>query len=292
MKKLTLLGDCLELIPQHVPDKSVQLILADLPFGVTQHPSDIPIPMEDFIVYEVKGKEKVMSRSQFFDHMMSRGCGEIWKDIWDLQCQKGLWSHYKRVIADNGVIALFCQGLFFVDLVNSNRQMFRYDLIWDKGLTTGFLNARRAPLRQHEQIAIFSKKQALYNPQMRLGKPLHSKGKKYTGGEHVNQNYGKFIMTDDSRKGSRDKFPTSILAFRKPHPSVAHHRTEKSIHLLEWLIETYTNEGDTVLDNVAGSFTTGCACENTGRGYILMEKDPVEYQKGKARLEAHQPLFI
>ena len=87
-----------------------------------------------------------------------------------------LWKQYKRIIKDNGCIALFAQGKFYVDLVNSNKRMFRYDLVWNKGLTTGFLNARRMPLRQHEQIAIFYKKLPTYNPQFTQGKPQHSKG--------------------------------------------------------------------------------------------------------------------
>lgn len=245
-----LLGDCLDLMPAHVADKSVQLIIADLPFGVTRHAADKPIPMDR------------------------------------------LWPEFNRVIADNGCIALFCQGLFFIDVVNSNRGMYRYDLVWDKVLITGFLNAKRMPLRQHENIAIFYKNLPVYNPQMTYGKKLHSKGSKYKSSEIVNQNYGKFVITDDSRAGSREKYPTSILKFRKPHPSKALHRTEKSVGVLEWLIRTFTNEGDLVLDPVAGSGSTGVAALDCGRNVILMEKDPVEFAKCKTRIENHIPLFI
>lgn len=114
-------ADCLEVMPW-LKDKSIDMILCDLPYGVTQNKSDIVIPLEQ------------------------------------------LWTEYKRIIKDNGVIALFAQGIFYVDLIQSNRKMFRYDLVWDKVLPTGFLNAKRMPLRTHEQIAIFYNKLPTYNP--------------------------------------------------------------------------------------------------------------------------------
>lgn len=189
-----------------------------------------------------------------------------------------LWKEYTRIIKDNGCIALFAQGLFYVDLVNSNRSLFRYDLVWDKILTSGFLNAKRMPLRQHEQIAIFYKKLPTYNPQFTDGKPLHSKGTSYKTKSLKNQNYGNFNSTDDQRAGSTDKYPTSILRFQKPHPSIALHRTEKSIPCLEWLIKTYTNEGDLVLDNCMGSGTCACACKTLNRKFIGIELDETYYQ--------------
>ena len=198
---------------------------------------------------------------------------------------KPLWDEYERIIKDNGAIVLFAQGLFYVDLVNSNRKLFRYDLIWNKVLTSGFLNAKRMPLRQHEQIAVFYKKLPVYNPQFSTGKPLHGKGKAYLTKEHKNQNYGNFNMTDDLRKGTIEKYPTSILKFPKPHPSIAKHRTEKSIDCLEWLIKTYTNEGDLVLDNCMGSGTTGVACKNTNRNFIGIELDETYFNIAKNRIE-------
>lgn len=195
-----------------------------------------------------------------------------------------LWEQYNRVIKDNGAIVLFAQGLFYVDLVNSNRKLFRYDLVWDKVLTSGFLNAKRMPLRQHEQIAVFYKKLPTYNPQFTEGKPLHSKGKSYMNKDHKNQNYGDFHMTDDSRCGSTEKYPTSILKFQKPHPSNAKHRTEKSIECLEWLIKTYTNEGETVLDNCMGAGSCGVACKNTKRNFIGIELDESYYNIAKERI--------
>lgn len=188
-----------------------------------------------------------------------------------------LWEQYERVIKGNGAIVLFGQGLFFVDLINSNRRLFRYDLVWDKQLVSGFLNANRMPLRVHENIAVFYKQLPTYNPQYTEGKPLHSKGKSYLNKDHKNENYGKFKMTDDSRAGSTQKYPKSIISFQKPHPSKAQHRTEKSIDMLEWLIKTYTNENDLVLDNTAGSGTTAIACLNTNRQFIVMEKEQKYY---------------
>ena len=199
-----------------------------------------------------------------------------------------LWNNYERIIKDNGAIVLFAQGVFYVDLINSNRKLFRYDLIWDKVLTTGFLNAKRMPLRRHEQIAVFYKKLPKYNPQFTSGKPLHSKGKTYKDKPIVNQNYGVFHTADDSRAGSTEKYPTSILKFQKPHPSISVHRTQKSVELLEWLINTYTDEGETVLDNCMGSGSTGVACINTNRNFIGYELDEHYFQIAKERLEQHE----
>lgn len=235
-------GDCLELM-KNIPDKSVDMILCDLPYGKTKNAEDKPLPFER------------------------------------------LWFIYKRIIKDNGCIALFGQGSFFVDLVDSNRKMFRYDLVWNKVLTTGFLNANKMPLRQHEQIAIFYKKLPTYNPQFSKGKPLHSRGFSYKDKEVKNQNYGKFDITDDIRVGSTDKYPTSILQFAKPHPSTAEHRTEKAVALLEYLIKTYTNEGDTVLDNCMGSGSTGVACINTNRNFIGIELDKGYFDIAEKRIK-------
>lgn len=197
-----------------------------------------------------------------------------------------LWEQYERIIKDDGAIVLFGQGIFYVDLVNSNRKLFRYDLVWDKQLTSGFLNANRMPLRQHEQIAVFYKKMPTYNPQYTQGKPLHGKGKAYKIKETFkNQNYGAFSATDDKRKGSTEKYPTSILKFRKSHPSKSMHRTEKSVDLVEWLVRTYTNEGETVLDNCMGSGTCGVACKRCNRNFIGFEIDEKYFNVAKQRIE-------
>lgn len=235
-------GDCLQIM-QTLPDKSVDMILTDLPYGTSQNKSDIVIPFEP------------------------------------------LWEQYERIIKDNGAIVLFAQGLFYIDLVNSNRKLFRYDLVWDKVLTSGFLNAKRMPLRQHEQIAVFYKQLPTYNPQFTIGKPLHGKGIAYKNKELKNQNYGKFKATDDIRQGSTEKYPTSILKFAKPHPSVAKHRTEKSIDCLEYLIKTYTNENDIILDSCMGAGSCGIASLNTNRKFIGIEIDKNYFNIAKKRIE-------
>lgn len=234
-------GDCLEIM-RDIPDKSIDMILCDLPYGVTKNKCDIIIPFDK------------------------------------------LWYQYQRIIKDNGAILLFGQGKFYVDLVNSNRKMFRYDLVWDKVLKTGFLNAKRMPLREHEQIAVFYKKVPTYNPIFSIGKPLHSRGKTYKNKELKNNNYGDFKQLDDIRQGSTDKYPASILKFSKGHPSISVHPTQKPVELLEYLIKTYTNENDTVLDNCMGSGSTGIACVNTKRNFIGIETDGKYFEIAKKRM--------
>lgn len=235
-------GDCLELM-NNIPDKSVDMILCDLPYGATKNKKDKRIDL------------------------------------------KALWKEYRRIIKPNGCIALFAQGKFYIDLVMSNFKWFRYDLVWDKKLTSGFLNAKRMPLRRHEQVAIFYNKVPTYNPQFTKGKPLHGKGTKYKIKEQTNNNYGSFNALEDIRKGSTDKYPTSILEFAKSHPSVAKHITEKPIALLEYLIKTYTNEGETVLDNCMGSGSTGVACVNTNRNFIGIELQDDYFEIAKDRIK-------
>jgi site-specific DNA-methyltransferase (adenine-specific) len=235
-------GDCLVEM-QNISDKSIDMILCDLPYGLTNNDQDIRIPFDE------------------------------------------LWKQYSRIIKDNGCICLFAQGIFYVDLVCSNRKLFRYDLIWDKQLVSGFLNAKRMPMRQHEQIAVFYKKLPIYNPQFTQGKPLHGRGNSYLNKECVNNNYGDFNNMDDIRKGSTDKYPTSIISIKKPHPSIAQHRTEKSIELLEYLIKTYSNENDLILDNCMGSGSTGVACINTNRKFIGIELNEIYFNIAKNRIE-------
>ena len=237
-------GNCLDIMKQ-ISDKSIDMILCDLPYGVTKNKSDIIIPFDT------------------------------------------LWNQYERIIKDNGAILLFGQGVFYVDLVNSNRKLFRYDLVWDKVLNTRFLNAKRMPLRQHEQIAVFYKQLPTYNPQFVEGQPLHSSGTAYKNKEKKNQNYGKYDVTDDSRVGSTMKYPSSILVYQKPHSSIAKHRTEKPIELCEYLIKTYSNENDTVLDNCMGAGSTGVACLNTNRNFIGIELDDKYFEIAKKRIESY-----
>ena len=230
--------DCLEGM-KLIDDKSIDMILCDLPYGRTQNKWDSIIPFDE------------------------------------------LWKRYNNIIKDNGAIVLFADGLFMADLMNSNRKMWKYNLIWDKVLTSGFLNANRQPLRQHEEICVFYKKQPTYNPQKTKGKPNHSKGKPK---ETANNNYGKFEFVDNKEELGDMKHPTSILKFQKPHPSKMLHPTEKSVECCEWLIKTFTNKGDLVLDNCAGSFTTAVACDNTNRNWICIEKEEKYCNIGLTRI--------
>lgn len=234
-------GDCLEVMPELATEGfKADMILCDLPYGVTNHKDDKPLPFDK------------------------------------------LWECYNSIISDNGTIILFAQGQFYVDLVNSNRKMFKYDIIWDKLLTSGFLNANRMPLRRHESIAVFYKKMPVYNPQKSIGKPNHDKGTKHKTRKLINQNYGEYKAVDADF--DELKHPTSIISFQKPHPSKCLHRTEKPVALLEYLIQTYTDEGMTVLDNCMGSGSTGVACRNTERKFIGIEKEYSIFQTAKKRL--------
>jgi len=215
-----------------IDDKSIDMILCDLPYGVLNKPKnkwDSVIPFEE------------------------------------------LWTHYNRIIKDNGAIVLFGQGMFSADLMHSNKKMWRYNLIWKKAdRTSGFLNSNRMPMRNHEDIIVFYKKQPTYNPQFTYGhKPSHKKGKVGVLNE-VNNCYGEFTTLETRDYGDR-KFPKSIINIDREHPPV--HPTQKPVKLCEWLISTYTNEGELVLDNCIGSGSTAIACVNIKRNYIGFELD-------------------
>ncbi|MCX6302604.1 MAG: site-specific DNA-methyltransferase [Bacteroidia bacterium] len=193
-----------------------------------------------------------------------------------------LWKHYWRIAKPNTAVVLFGQDKFTATMMLSDKN-HKYNLIWDKDLPTGFLNANRMPLRSHEDIMVFYKKQPVYNPQKVKGIPNHSKGKpKRT----ANNNYGDFEFVDNKEVLGDMKHPKSILKFQKPHPSIAVHRTEKPVELIEWIVKTYTNEGALVLDNTAGSGTLGEACLNTNRDFILIEKNPEDFEIIRNRVVA------
>lgn len=191
------------------------------------------------------------------------------RNKWDVLVPfEPLWAQYRRIIKPNGAIVLFADGMFMARLMTSNPSMWRYNLVWDKVLTGGFLNANRMPLRQHEELCVFYKNQPTYNPQKTKGAKSHSKGSKR---DYANNNYGSYNFVDNADLHGDLKFPTSILRYQKPHPSKALHPTEKPVSICENIIKTYTNPGETVLDNCMGSGTTGVACVNTGRKFIGME---------------------
>lgn len=239
-------GDCLALM-NDLPEKSVDMILCDLPYGVLNKTNQ----------------------------------NAKWDSVIPFSA---LWSHYERIIKDNGAIVLFGNGMFTSDLMQSQKRLWRYNLIWDKVAKTGFLNANRMPLRQHEDICVFYKKLPTYNPQMVPCEPHkrnHSKGNMKNP---TNNNcYGKFV--EIPTRITDLKYPVSIIPISKEHCNGKFfHPTQKPVELLEWLIKTYTNEGDLVLDNCCGSGSTGVACINTNRRFVGMELEEKYYKIAKERL--------
>lgn len=193
-----------------------------------------------------------------------------------------LWGHYKRIIKDDGVIILFGQGLFSAKLMMSQPKLYRYSLVWDKVLKGGFLNANRMPLRQHEDILVFYKKLPSYSPQMVEGRPNNSKG---TSQKHTNNNYGAYEIQDNRDKLGNLKYPGSIITIPKDHPSIMQHPTQKPVELMEYLIKTYTKEGELILDNTMGSGTTGVAAINLQRSFIGIERELEYFNIAKERLD-------
>lgn len=201
------------------------------------------------------------------------------QNTWDIEIPlEPLWAELKRVVKPNGAIILFGQGMFTAKVMMSNSIMWRYNLIWNKQLTTGFLNANKMPLRQHEDIMIFYRKLPIYNPQKVKGLPIHNRGSR----SKVNNNYSDFKDVPSKLDGM--KYPTSIINIPKIHSSITKHPTEKPVELLEWLIKTYSNEGETVLDFCMGCGSTGVACQNTGRHFIGIELNNQYFQIAKERI--------
>lgn len=221
-------GDCLEILPT-IETESVNMILCDLPYGVTQNPNDNALPLKE------------------------------------------LWIQYKRVIKNNGAVVLTSQFPFTFDLIQSNRDWFRYDLIWDKVIPVGFLNANRMPLRAHEHILIFYNKLPTFNPQFSKGPKIHGGN----SGDYQNRNYGDYTqLKKNPEQYGTNKFPKSIIKFVKPNADKCLHPTQKPVKLFEYLIKSYSNENDVVLDNCAGSGTTISACQKTRRNCIAIEINP------------------
>jgi DNA modification methylase len=228
-------GDCLEIIPS-IPDKSIDMVLCDLPYNITQNTWDIMIPLDK------------------------------------------LWEQYKRIIKNDGIIALTAFQPFTSILVMSNLKMFRYEWVWIKMRPTGFLNSKIQPLRVTESILIFYKNPGKYNPQMRKGfSPYDMTSNKNS----ISKNYNKYHKIKSVSKGER--YPINYLIFNYDNEKL--HPTQKPIALIEYLINTYTDENDFVLDNCAGSFTTAIACENLNRNWICIEKEEKYCEIGHKRLE-------
>jgi len=232
------LGDCLELM-KDIPDGSIDMILCDLPYGITACKWDVIIPFEP------------------------------------------LWEQYNRIIKDNGAIVLFGSEPFSSALRMSNIKRYKYDWIWDKVKPSGHLNAKKMPLKEHEIISIFSKCKCVYNPQG-LEK-MYKIQKKSNSDTTLGNGYSTFGKNNKTTIQTIGNYPRSILTFNKPSKTL--HPTQKPVELLEYLIKTYTNEGEIVLDNCMGSGTTGVACKNLNRNFIGIELDETYFKIAKERIE-------
>lgn len=213
-------GDCLELM-KDISDGSVDMILCDLPYGITKCKWDSVIPLDS------------------------------------------LWAQYNRVIKDNGAIVLFSQGVFTHKLAMSNIANYKYEWIWRKSFATGFLNSKRIPLRAHENILVFYKKPPTYKPQFTQGKPYKTKNGSLS--PVYDENFASVETVSDGRR-----YPIDVLDFKIEKGL---HPTQKPVALLEYLIKTYTHEGETVLDSCMGSGSTGVASIHTNRNFIGIELD-------------------
>ena len=233
-----LFGDCLERMKE-IPDGSVDMILCDLPYGMTANKWDSQIPL-------------------------------------DL-----LWNQYWRLLKETGVIALTASQPFSTTVVNSQRKKFRHEWIWIKNRGSNFANTVREPMKEHESVLIFSRGKWTYNKQMQ----------ERTGGglDRVKYEFSAVTKTENYRafnrvnpKQGKLRVPSS---WQKFNVEVGLHPTQKPVTLMEYLIRTYTNEGETVLDNCMGSGSTGVACANTGRRFIGIELNEAYFQIAKERVE-------
>ena len=249
-------GDCLERMKE-IPDKSIDAIICDLPFGVTACKWDSIIPFEP------------------------------------------LWEQYNRVIKDNGAIVLFASEPFASYLRISNIKEFKYDLVWNKKRPTGQLNAKKQPLRQHEMICVFYKKQCTYNPIFHKNRLKRNYIGKVEKSRKASDDYGRQYDYESNISADSLSYPRSIIeqttVIGNSKEKVAH-PTQKPIALLEYLIKTYTNEGEIVLDNTMGSGSTGVACINTNRKFTGIELDKNYYEISCDRIkesinEKKQQLF-
>lgn len=198
-----------------------------------------------------------------------------------------LWEQYERIIKPNGAIVLFGAEPFSSHLRLSNLKLYKYDWIWDKIKGTGFLNAKRQPMRNHEIISVFYKGQCIYNPQKTFG----HKNKKSFRAKHLQTDvYGE--MANDYQYESTERYPRSIQEFSSDTQNSSLHPTQKPVALLEYLIKTYTNEGDLILDNCIGSGSTIIACLNTNRKFIGIEKEEKYFEIAQKRINEHKPNLL
>lgn len=189
-----------------------------------------------------------------------------------------LWEQYERVIKENGAIVLFAAQPFAAVLATSNLKLFRYEWIWEKAAATGFFNAHFQPLRAHENILVFYKAKPTFNPIKTFGHERKTVKRKDIGSEH----YGKQVNIKSY--DSTERYPRSVQLFSSDKQKSNFHPTQKPVALCEYLIRTYTNEGETVLDNTMGSGTTGVACVNTGRAFIGIEQEQKYFEIAQERI--------
>lgn len=201
---------------------------------------------------------------------------------WDIVVPlNSLWQQYKRLIKKNGAILLFAQSPFDKVLGCSNLPMLRYEFIWEKSEATGHLNAKRAPMKAHENILVFYAKRPTYNPQKTTGHVMKI-ARNVDRSENQSDCYG--AQEGITSYSSTERYPRSVLRFSKDKQKTALHPTQKPVALCEYLIRTYTNEGETVLDNTMGSGTTGVACVNTLRNFIGIERDDKYFSIAQNRI--------
>ena len=184
-----------------------------------------------------------------------------------------LWGEYKRVLKPNGVILLTASQPFTTVLIGNDLKMFKYNLVWDKVAVTNQMLAKKQPMRCHEDVLVFYDKQPTYNPQMRVGVKWSRAGKK----QHTTDTLGQSTLFNNGSDKSEMKYPKSIITFSNADKTKNEHPTQKPIDLMEYLVKTYTNEGETVLDNCAGSGTTNLACIKLNRKSIGIEKEKQYY---------------
>ena len=197
-----------------------------------------------------------------------------------------MWEQLKRIIKSNGAIVLFASQPFTSSLIMSNPKMFRYDWIWQKPKGTGHLNAKRQPMRDKEDICVFYKKQCTYNPQMTKGTPYKDKaGKDHTKNTSMTDSYGNYTNYREINNGVR--YPKQVQQFAVVERGTLH-PTQKPVALMEYLVKTYTNEGETVLDFTMGSGSTGVACVNTKRAFIGIEQDDKYFAIAQERIDNAQ----
>ena len=279
--------DCMEGM-QYIPDKSIDCIICDLPYGTTACEWDTVLPLNDYIIDE---DGKIRNIDEYFLRCFTKKYDFDYVEAeWNWKKQLGLWSHYNRIIKDNGAVVLFASQPFTTQLANSNLPCLRESLVWLKNKSGSGLQAKQKHIKVHEDILIFSKKgKYTFNPQKWLvdKKEFLTQRKTFNEIEVGNNIYSKMIKKQKEDTGERN--PISIVSCRVPFNAsksktysdeveVRQHPTQKPIELLEYLVKTYSNEGDVILDNCIGSGTTAVACINTNRNYIGFETNPDYYQ--------------